>query len=130
MAPKRILIVEDNLMNLELATDLLEAAGYYVLHAPTAREGIDTAKTAAPDAILMDIDLPDMNGLEATRLLKADPLTRDIPVAALSAFAMKEDRDNAREAGCVGYLTKPIDTRKFAGMVAELILQGDETPCL
>ena len=125
MTRRRVLIVEDNLLNMELASDLLEAAGYEVIQAETAEQGIETARAERPDVILMDIDLPGMNGFDAAKVLKTDEKTRDIPVAALTAFAMSGDKEKAEDAGCVGYLTKPIDTRRFAIQVSELLTQKD-----
>ncbi len=110
----RVLIIEDNPLNLELARDLLEAAGYEVASALTARQGMDLVQQYSPDLILLDVALPDMDGLEAARRIKADPALMAIPVVALSAHAMPRDRDLALQAGCNGYITKPIDTRRFA----------------
>lgn len=124
MAGETILIVEDNPINMELATDLLEAAGYVVRQAKTAEEALVAAQTASLDLILMDVSLPGMDGLTATRALKADPVTRAIPVIALTAYAMKGDEQKAREAGCSGYITKPIDTRTFPETVARLLVPG------
>ncbi len=121
MAGEKILIVEDNPMNLELATDLLEAAGYVVIQAGTAEEGIKLARDEFPDLILMDVGLPGMDGLEATGVLKQDPATKDIPVIAITAHAMKGDEEKALAAGCAGYITKPIDTRAFPKMVTRFI---------
>jgi CheY-like chemotaxis protein len=121
MAGETILIVEDNPLNMELATDLLEAAGYVVRQAGTAEEAIHKAKTDSPQLILMDVSLPGMDGLAATRALKVDPATRAIPVIALTAYAMKGDEEKAREAGCEGYITKPIDTRGFPATVARVL---------
>ena len=113
MAGEKILIVEDNPMNMELATDLLETSGYVVIQAGMAEEGIELARAELPDLILMDISLPGMDGLEATGILKQDPTTKDIPVIAMTAHAMKGDEEKALTAGCAGYITKPIDTREF-----------------
>lgn len=118
MAEKKILIVDDNRMNLELVSDLLEVNGYQVLQAEDAKSGIDIAKKEIPDLILMDVQLPGMDGIQATRVLKEDVETRDIPVVALTAHAMKGDREKILEAGCAGYITKPIDTREFPKIVA------------
>lgn len=116
-------------MNLELAVDLLEAAGFDVLTAEEAEAGIRLAQTTRPDVILIDISLPGMDGLAATRRLKGDPATRAIPVVALTAHAMKGDEEKARAAGCDGYLTKPIDTRTFAQSVAAFVRRdGTSTP--
>lgn len=115
---KTILIIEDNPLNLELTRDLLEAAGFSVLTAEAAEEGVQLARRMHPDLVLMDISLPGMDGLEATRALKSDPVTGSIPVLALTAHAMKGDEERAHDAGCAGYLTKPIDTRSFCQVVA------------
>ena len=128
MTRRRVLVVEDNLLNMELVSDLLEAAGYEVLQAGTGEQAIEIARAEGPDVVLMDIDLPGMNGLEAAKVLKADDRTRDIPVAALTAFAMSGDEQRAKEAGCVGYLTKPIDTRRFADQVSELLQKKEAAP--
>lgn len=121
MAGEKILIVEDNPMNMELATDLLEASGYIVIQAVTAEEGINLARAEFPDLILMDVGLPGMDGLEATGVLKQDPTTKDVPVIAMTAHAMKGDKEKAVAAGCDGYITKPIDTREFPKTVARFI---------
>ena len=121
MACKKILIVEDNRMNLELATDLLEVAGYVIIQAETAEEGIKLARAESPDLILMDISLPNMDGLEATGILKQDPTTKDITVIALTSHAMKGDEEKALATGCSGYITKPIETREFPKAVASFI---------
>ena len=118
---KRILVVEDNLLNLELVTDLLEAAGFIVCRAPTAEEGLRAARELSPDLILMDLSLPGLDGLAATKALRADPATRHLTIIALTAHAMKGDEALALSAGCDGYLTKPIDTRTFAATVAAFI---------
>lgn len=112
-----ILIIEDNDLNLELATDLLEADNFTVLQARTAEIGLRLAHVASPDLVLMDLSLPGMDGLAATRNLKADPATRHLPVIALTAHAMRGDAKIIADAGCDGYLTKPIDTRKLASQV-------------
>jgi CheY-like chemotaxis protein len=116
-----ILIIEDNPMNMELATDLLEAAGYSLVQASDAEAGITLATAELPDLILMDIALPGMDGLQATQILRQDPRTCRIPIVALTAHAMKGDAEKAADAGCVGYLAKPIDTRSFVQTVAQFI---------
>jgi len=121
MAGEKILIVEDNPMNMELATDLLEASGYVVIQAGAAEEGIKLARAELPDLILMDISLPGMDGLEATGVLKQDPATKGINVIALTAHAMKGDEEKALASGCAGYITKPIDTRAFSKTVSQFI---------
>ena len=108
-----ILIVDDNEMNMKLLRWLLEKHGY-VVHtasdAQTAREGI---RAAHPQLVLMDIQLPDIDGLQLTREFKADPGLRSIPIVAVTSYAMKGDRQRALAAGCDGYITKPIDTKQF-----------------
>ena len=119
MNTRKVLLIEDNLMNMELATDLLETAGFQVLKAERAEDGIAMAVAQQPDIILMDIALPGMDGLEATRRIKQDARTARIPIVALTASAMRGDDSKARLAGCCGYIAKPIDTRRFAKTVAE-----------
>ena len=119
MANGKVLLIEDNPLNMELAVDLLELGGHEVLTATTAEEGIELAQKEIPDLILMDISLPGMDGLEATRILKKDEKLKDIPIVAMSAHAMKGDKEKAMEAGCVGYITKPIDTKSFVESVKE-----------
>jgi CheY-like chemotaxis protein len=109
MAREKILLVEDNPVNRRLAGFLLRSNGYQVLAATTAQEAFDLLKAERPDLILMDIQLPGMNGLDVTKRLKEDPATRDIPVLAVTSYAMKGDREKALAAGCAGYITKPID---------------------
>jgi len=121
MIGQKILVIEDILINMELVTDLLELAGYKVLQAETAETGIEMARAESPDLILMDVGLPGMDGLTATRILKQDRSTKDIPIIALTSHAMKGDEKKILAAGCDGYMTKPIDTREFAKTVARLI---------
>ncbi len=121
MAGETVLVIEDNPLNMELVTDLLEAAGYCVRQARTAEEGIRLVRTERPRLILMDFSLPGMDGLSATAVLKSDPATREIPVIALTAHAMKGDEEKARAAGCVAYITKPIDTREFPKTIAQFL---------
>lgn len=109
----RILIVEDNPQNMKLAVFLLENAGHEVLQAADAQAALDLARRCRPALILMDIQLPGMDGLTATRLLKQDAATRDSQVYALTAFAMKGDEEKMREAGCDGYIAKPIQYKAF-----------------
>jgi len=117
MTGNKILIIEDNELNLELATDLLEANGFAVASAQTAEDGIRLARELLPDLVLMDFSLPGMDGLSATKYLKADPATRHLTVVGLTAHAMRGDDQIALNAGCDGYLTKPIDTRTFIATV-------------
>lgn len=121
----KILVIEDNPVNMELATDLLEVAGFGVLQAATAEEGIALAHDEAPDLILMDLSLPGMDGLTATRLLRSNAATTQIPIVVLTANAMKGDEERAHEAGAVGYIAKPFDTRRFAGHIHAFLKSGD-----
>lgn len=119
MGGELILVVEDNELNLKLVRDLLEVHGYQTAGAKDGLEGMELAQQFMPRMILMDLQLPKMDGLEVTRRLKADPQTRHIPIYALTAFAMKGDEQKAREAGCDGYITKPIETRSLIKRVKE-----------
>jgi CheY-like chemotaxis protein len=121
MPGARILVIEDNLLNLELVRALLEAHGYDVIDSENAEDGIERARMEQPQLIFIDLSLPGTDGLAATQLLKADAATRHIPVVALTAHAMKGDDERARQAGCDGYLTKPIDTRTFPAVVARFL---------
>jgi CheY-like chemotaxis protein len=121
MTDKTILIIEDNLLNLELATELLEAHGFVVASAQAAEAGLRMARELLPDLVLMDLGLPGMGGLGATADLKADPATRHLTVVGLTARAMKGDTEIAFKAGCDGYLTKPIDTRTFIESIQRFI---------
>jgi CheY-like chemotaxis protein len=125
MTGNKILIIEDNQLNLELATDLLEANGFVVSSAQTAEAGLRMARELLPDLVLMDFSLPGMDGLSATKNLKADPATRHLAVVGLTAYAMKGDEEIALNAGCDGYLTKPIDTRTFVATVKNFIASGN-----
>jgi CheY-like chemotaxis protein len=120
----RILIVEDNLVNLKLATDVLQAGGYEVDKATNAEHAQELLAHSTPDLILMDIALPGIDGLTLTRRLKADAKLRHIPVLAITAFAMKGDEQKAFDAGCDGYITKPIDTRQLPLQVAKVIARS------
>jgi CheY-like chemotaxis protein len=121
MNAPRILIVDDNKTNLKLASDVLSFDGYEILNANDAESAQEIIRRRPPDLILMDIALPGMDGLTLTRLLKADEATRHIVIVALTASAMKGDDARAREAGCDGYITKPIDTRTLPDAVAEFL---------
>ena len=116
-----VLVVEDNPANMKLAKLLLESAGHTVLTAADAETGISVARNAHPALVLMDIQLPGMDGLEATALLKADATTRAIPVIALTALAMKGDEERIRAAGCDGYIAKPIRYREFLATIAAAV---------
>jgi two-component system cell cycle response regulator DivK len=114
----RVLIVEDNAANMTFAVFLLKSAGHEVLTALDAEAGLALARAEHPDLILMDIQLPGMDGLEATALLKLDDATRTIPVVALTALAMKGDEERIRAAGCDGYIAKPIAYKAFLEAIA------------
>ena len=114
----KVLIVEDNPANMTLALVLLESAGHSVITATNAEAGLTLARDEQPQLILMDIQLPGMDGLEATRLLKRDETTRGIPVIALTALAMKGDEERIRAAGCDGYIAKPLAYKDFLAMVS------------
>jgi CheY-like chemotaxis protein len=118
MKAARILVVDDNPINLRLISDLLEFEGHEVVKALDAENAQITLADTLPDLILMDIALPGMDGLTLTRLLKGDARTRHIRIVALTAFAMKGDEQKAFDAGCDGYITKPIDTRALPTQVA------------
>ena len=112
-----VLLVEDNEKNLKLARDVLEFAGFTVLVATSGEEAVDRARADLPDIVLMDLQLPGMDGHAALARLRSDRLTAAIPVVALTAFAMQQDHDRAREAGFDGYLEKPISVRHFPDQV-------------
>jgi CheY-like chemotaxis protein len=118
MAGERILIVDDNATNLKLVAYLMKANGYTVETALDAESAIVAIRDNHPDVILMDIQLPGIDGLELTRRLKADPATRDIVIVAVTAYAMKGDQAKALAAGCDDYITKPIDTRTLPETIA------------
>jgi len=113
MDAKKILLVEDNPVNRRLATFLLRSQGYQVREATSAQEAFEILSTEPFDLIVMDIQLPGMDGLEATTKLRAEPATAEIPVIAVTSYAMAGDRDKALAAGCSGYVTKPIDKTIF-----------------
>lgn len=121
MAHEAILIVDDNAVNLKLLRITLTVAGYEVRTAADAEQAIAVLASFRPRLIMMDIQLPGMDGLDLTRRLKADPATRDAVVLAVTAYAMKGDEQRALDAGCDGYITKPIDTRGLAEMVARYL---------
>jgi two-component system cell cycle response regulator DivK len=116
----KVLVIEDNAANMTLATFLLESAGHTVLSATDAEAGLMLARDEQPGLILMDIQLPGMDGLQATALLKLDEATRAIPIIALTALAMKGDEARIRAAGCDGYIAKPMRYREFLAAVAAL----------
>lgn len=115
----RVLIVDDNATNLKLVAYLVKAHGYVVDTAADAETAMTAIAANRPRLILMDLQLPGIDGLELTRRLKSDPATRDIYIIAVTAYAMKGDREKAREAGCDDYVTKPIDTRALPELIAK-----------
>ncbi len=121
----RILLVEDNEMNLDMLSRRLRRRKFEVLIAEDGQQGIEVAERERPDLILMDMSLPVLDGWEATRRLKADPATRDIPVIALTAHAMAEDRQRALAAGCDDYDTKPVEFRRLLRKMAALLNPQD-----
>ncbi len=118
---KLILIVEDEPKNITLLRDLLQVSGYSTIEATDGKQGVELAKAKKPDLILMDIQMPVMDGLEATRILKADATTSNIPVLALTSYAMKGDEERILQAGCDGYLAKPFNIRELLKTVAEYL---------
>ncbi|MEH2469528.1 two-component system cell cycle response regulator DivK [Nitrobacteraceae bacterium AZCC 2161] len=118
---KTVLIVEDNELNMKLFRDLLEAHGYQTVGTSNGFEALDLVRKLRPDLILMDIQLPQVSGLEVTRWIKDDPALRMIPVVAVTAFAMKGDEERIREGGCEAYLSKPISVGKFIETVRRFI---------
>jgi CheY-like chemotaxis protein len=118
---RRILVVDDNPTNLKLVSDVLEFDGYSILKASDAETARLIIESTPPALILMDIALPGMDGLTLTSLLKSDEKTRTIVIVALTAFAMKGDDQKARAAGCDGYMTKPIDTRRLSSQVQKFL---------
>jgi two-component system, cell cycle response regulator DivK len=123
-APKRILIVEDNELNMKLLNDVLEAYGYEIVKTGSGAAVLDLARQHRPDLVLMDIQLPDVSGLDAVRQLKEDPQTQAIPVIAVTAFAMAGDERRALDSGCDAYVAKPIMLREFLATVEKFIGPG------
>ena len=124
MAGEPLLVVDDNPQNLKLARVLLSGEGFDVRTAVDAEDALQVLATFTPRIILMDLQLPGMDGLSLTRQLKADPATKSIVVIALTAHAMKGDAEKARAAGCDGYVTKPIDTEALPRLIRTLIDEG------
>jgi two-component system cell cycle response regulator DivK len=127
MNPARILVVEDNDKNLKLVRDVLSYAGFEVVEARTGEQGVALAEETAPDLVLMDLQLPGIDGVEALRRLRANPATSDVPVVAVTAFAMKEDRERTRRSGFDGYVAKPVSVRLLPEQVRSY-LHRDRRP--
>lgn len=122
--PKRVLIVEDNELNMKLLNDVLEAYGYEIIKTGSGLAALDLARQHGPDLILIDIQLPDISGLDAVRQLKQDAQTKSIPVIAVTAFAMAGDERRALDSGCDGYIAKPIMLREFLVTIERFLGQG------
>jgi two-component system, cell cycle response regulator DivK len=120
---KTVLIVEDNELNMKLFHDLLEAHGYQTLGTRSGLEALSLARNHRPDLILMDIQLPEVSGLDVTKWLKEDDELRDIPVIAVTAFAMKGDEERIREGGCEAYISKPISVSMFLQTIRQFLGQ-------
>ena len=118
---KKVLIVEDNELNMKLFNDLLEAHGYQTVQTRSGLEATGLARTHNPDLILMDIQLPEVSGLQVTQWIKEDPDLKQLPVIAITAFAMKGDEEKIRQGGCEAYLSKPISVVKFLETVKNYI---------
>ena len=125
--PKRILIVEDNELNMKLLNDVLEAYGYEIIKTDSGLAALDLARQHRPDLILIDIQLPDISGLDAVRQLKQDAQTKTIPVIAVTAFAMAGDERRALDSGCDGYIAKPIMLREFLVTVESFVGRSPRT---
>ena len=134
MANKIILLVEDDFMNMRLAQHILELEGYTVLKAATANEALTQIESTLPDLILMDAQLPDMDGMTVVRILRENTITRDVTILALTACAMKGDRERMLRMGCDGYISKPINVQDFTDTVRRFLVQkpkreNEESTC-
>ncbi len=121
MTPALVLVVEDHPRNLKLVCHLLDYAGYRTVGAATAEDGIELARSHRPDLVLMDVQLPGIDGVEALARLRAEPGAGDVPIVALTAFAMKDDRERFLAAGFDAYIEKPLDVREFPHHVAQIL---------
>jgi len=126
MTGPRVLVVEDNPLNLKLVRDVLRAAGYDVVEARSGEDGLRVAHESPPDIVLMDLQLPGIDGVETLRRLRLDPAVADVPVVAVTAFAMREDRERAYADGFDGYLAKPISVRALPSQVARFLTGGGD----
>ncbi len=118
---QKILVVEDNDRNRRLLKILLKARGYEVIEAPTGKEAMDYLDSNHPDLILMDIQLPNMDGLALAKQIKGDDKTKDIPIIAVTAYAMKGDRERILESGCDAYVSKPINTQELPKLIEDIL---------
>jgi two-component system cell cycle response regulator DivK len=125
MPDKTILLVEDDFMNMRLAQHVLEAEGYSVVKATTGWEALDQIKTGLPDLILMDIQLPDIDGMTLARIIRANEAARETVILAMTAFAMKGDREKILKTGCNGYISKPINVENFISTVRKYLDTGN-----
>lgn len=119
-----VLVVEDNPLNMKLIRSLLQLGDFDMLEAPDAESGIELAKKRKPDLILMDIQLPGMDGLSATQIIRNDPSLKNVPIVAITSYAMHGDAQKAKSAGCSGYIAKPIDTRSFLDTINEYMISA------
>lgn len=124
----RVLVIEDNPANMELATVLLESAGHRIFSAENAADGISIARSEIPDLILLDIHLPDIDGFEAAAILKKDPITRSIPIIAVTAMAMRGDEAKTLAAGCDAYLSKPLHYKDLYRIIESLMANKNDSP--
>ena len=127
-ARRRVLIVEDNPLNMKLFSAMIVSQGYDVLEASDGLDGLDMAHRQHPDLIIIDVQLPGMSGLDVTQSLKADADTRDIPVIATTAYALRGDEEKIRESGCDGYMAKPIAISEFLDLVRSFMTAPPEAP--
>ena len=127
MPTKTVLVIEDNDLNMEIVVAALALCNYQALQATDAETGIQLARAHMPNLILMDIQLPGMDGYTATRLIKEDPTLKDIPVVALTAYAMKKDQEKASQAGCSGYISKPFSLKPFMTAVKGYLGDQEES---
>lgn len=129
-AGKCVLIVEDNPLNMKLFSAMVAAQGYGVLQATDGFRGLDMAHREYPDLIIMDVKMPGLSGLEATRILKDDPDTRDIPIIVTSGYGMSDDDEEIRASGCDGFIAKPIGVSAFLELIERVMLRSERQPRL
>ena len=124
MQNKVVLVIEDNLLNMKLMKSLLQLGDFEIREAADAESGIELAKKIKPDLILMDIQLPGMDGLSATQIIRNDPSLKAVPIVAVTSYAMHGDEQKAKSAGCSGYIAKPIDTRSFLDTINKYMISA------